>query len=107
MKIKELLSMCTLSDSSLSEVLNAHPLQFISKELGIPVWEVKYKYLTQRNNKKEATKYIFLHESEWDGVDNEFNLYIDRFNEENLDRQLSNVEILEENYLGEFVLPIE
>ena len=107
MKIKDLLDVCTLNDSSLNNVLSAHPLQFISDKLEIPVWEIKYSYLTQRNNPKEAVKYMFLHETAWDRVDNEFNSYVDRFNETNPDRKLSNVEILETNYLGEFILPIE
>ena len=107
MLIKELLSMCKLNDSNLTDVLNAHPLQFITKEIEVPVWEIKYSYLTQRNNSKEAVKYIFKNELYWDGVENEFNLYIEEFNRKNPDRKLSNVEILETNYLGEFILELE
>jgi hypothetical protein len=107
MKISEVLSMSKINDSVMEEVLSCHPKQIISDSIDIPVWQIKYKYLTQRNNGKEAIKYIFLDESAWDSVDHRFNLYIKDFNEKYPDRQLSNVEILDVEYLGELLIEIE
>jgi len=107
MKIKGLLEICKINDNNLEEVIKCHPKQIITSDVNIPVWKIKYSYKTQRDNEKEAIKYIFRHASEWDSVDNDFILYIKDFNEKFPDRQLSNVEILDAEYLGELVLELE
>lgn len=107
MKISELLSICKVDDSDLQEVLECHPKQIMSSVLEIPTWRITYSYFTQRNNKKEAIKYMFLHKCDDDLLDNEFEIYIRRFNEENPDRKLSNVEMLDCEYLGEITLELE
>jgi hypothetical protein len=89
------------------EMQSLHPLQIISDDIEVPIWRIKYSYLTQRGNKKEATKYLFKDESCYDCIDNEFNLYIQRFNEEHQDRMLSNVEILDAEYIGKSYLHID
>jgi hypothetical protein len=68
---------------------------------------VHYSYLTQRNNKKEADKFIIKDEHYWDGVENEFNLYIQSENEKHPERKISNVEILDISYLGEATIELE
>lgn len=108
MNKSEFLKMCCVDDSNVQQVLTCHPKQIISDVLRIPVWAVRHKYLTQRNNEKESTKYILNYtESEWDGVENEFNNYIAGFNSKNPNRQLSNVEILDITYLGNLIIDID
>lgn len=104
----ELLSNSLVNNSVLNEVKAAHPKQVISNEIEIPVWKISYKYLTQRNNEKEAVKYLLnKSEAEWDGVENDFKWYINNFNESNPDRQLSNVEILDIEYLDKLIIDLE
>lgn len=107
MNKQELLDKLRFNDSSLFYLKDIHPLQIIGDNIKIPLWEIKYRYKTNRGNDKEAIKYISLDESSWDLVEIEFNCYIDEFNETHPDRMLSNVEILETNYLGYGFLELE
>lgn len=106
MNIKELLYEARGDASSVCNILSANPKQFISEELNIPIWQVKYKYTTARNNEKEAVKYIFLNEDDWDLVDSEFNEYIEKFNKKYPYKKISNVKILDVEYMGKARLPI-
>lgn len=106
MKILELLNESTINDSKVDEVLHCHPKQIIDGELSIPVWKVNYTYTTARNNKKIAEKYMFLEETAWDLVDQNFKNYIEDFNEKHPERKLSNVEILDTEFLGKLFVPL-
>lgn len=107
MNKQELLDKLRFNDSSLFYLKDIYPLQIIGDNIKIPLWEIKYRYKTNRGNDKEAIKYISLDESSWDLVETEFYCYIDKFNETHPGRVLSNVEILETNYLGYGFLELE
>ena len=107
MKISELQSVCKYDDSIMEELKNCHPKQIISEEVPIPIWKVGYKYNTVRGNSKTAIKYIFLEENAWDMVDNEFMSHIKSINEKYPERKLSNVEILDAEFMGKIYIPLE
>lgn len=107
MKISELQSVCKYDDNIMEEFKHCHPRQVISEEIPIPIWRVKYRYDTARGNLKTVTKYIFLEESAWDMVENEFMNYIESMNEKHPERKLSNVEILDAEFIGKVYISLE
>ena len=104
---KDLLNLCVVDDQDIEQVINAHPLQIISKVLYVPVWKVEYSYTTKRENQKTAVKYMFLYEYDWDIAEREFNSYINEFNKLHPDRPISNVEILDIDYIGKMFIELE
>lgn len=106
MNIRDLLKECKIDDYELEDILHSNPKQFLSEELKVPIWKVEYSYLTARNNPKQGIKYLFLQENDWDIVDNEFNKYIEEFNNKFPHKKLLNVEVLDCEYVGHFLLPI-
>lgn len=107
MKTLELQNNCLLVDTELLEFKVCHPKQVISTEIPIPIWRYEYSYKTNRGNSKTAIKYIIREESDWDVVDIEFNNYIKKFNDKNPERKLSNVEILDAEFMGKVYLELE
>ena len=107
MKITELQSICKYDDSIMEELKDCHPKQIVNEEIVIPVWKIEYKYKTARGNPKKAIKYLFLKEDGWDMVDNEFMKYIEQQNEKSPERMISNVEILDAEFMGNIYLPLE
>ena len=105
--ISALQDCCTLNDSALFEFKEAHPKQIISTEVPIPIWKVIYKYKTSRNNDKTATKYLIINENGGGILTKEFMSYIEDENEKHPERKISNVEILDTEFLGEVFLPLE
>lgn len=89
------------------EFKEAHPKQIISTEIPIPVWKVTYKYKTNRDNDKTAIKYLILEENDWDIVDRDFMGHIEKENKKHPERKLSNVAILDAEFLGEVFLQLE
>lgn len=97
---------CFIEDSALGDFKESHPFQFLSNELAIGIWEIKYSYETEGMNKKEAIKYINLNEDDWDLIDTEFeNLLKEQSKQRNI--KLSNVEILNSKYLGRVYIELE
>lgn len=80
-----------------------HPKQIINKvgNLKFSLFEVKYQYTTNRNNKKEGVKYFFIDtfNPQYD-MKEELNKWVIDYNEENKHRQISNVKFLESQCLG-------
>lgn len=107
MKISELQSMVMHNCPETEQIATCHPKQIISDEITIPIWLIKYSYTTARGNKKTATKYIFLNESDWDLIDSEFHSYIEKMNSKHPERKLSNVEILDCEFLGKCIIPLD
>lgn len=107
LRIIDLLHDAKISDSDLLEIKQCHPRQIASECLEIPVWKVKYSYCTQRNNQKVAAKYLFLEEESWDKVESEFMKHMKNLNEKYPERKLSNVQILEANFMGKLTLELE
>ena len=107
MTISDLQKNCLMNDSVMTEFKEAHPKQIISTEIPIPVWKVTYKYKTNRNNDKSATKYVILKEDGWDLVDSIFKEYIEEENRKHPERKISNVAILDTEFLGEVFLQLE
>lgn len=107
MTITELQKVCLVNDSTMDEVKECHPKQIISTEIEVPVWRITYAYKTNRGNDKKANKYILLDESAWDLVDEEFKRYIEDNNEKYPERKVSNVEILDTEFMGKLLIPLE
>lgn len=107
MTISELQKNCLMNDSVMCEFKEAHPKQIISTEIPVPIWKVDYTYKTSRNNLKTATKYIILKENGWDLVDSIFKEHIEEINRKHPERKLSNVAILDTEFLGEVFLQLE
>ena len=107
MTISELQKNCLINDSAMCEFKEAHPKQIISTEVPVPIWKVTYKYKTNRDNDKSATKYVILKENGWDLVDSIFKEHIEEENRKHPERKLSNVEILDTEFLGEVLLQLE
>lgn len=105
-RISDLQKQCKLNDSAMEEFLTCHPKQIIG-DLPVPVWKIAYKYMTQRNNEKTGVKYIIRDSTCWDGVENEFMQHIKDNNEKFPERAISNVEILDVNFIGNAVLELE
>lgn len=107
MTISDLQKNCLMNDSVMTEFKEAHPKQIISTEIPIPVWKVTYKYKTNRNNDKTAIKYLILEENDWDIVDRDFMKHIEEENRKHQERKVSNVAILDTEFLGEVFLQLE
>ena len=107
MTISDLQKNCLMNNSVMAEFKEAHPKQIISDLLPVPIWKVEYTYKTSRNNLKSATKYIILNENSWDLIDMEFMKHIEKENRKHPERKLSNVAILDTEFLGEVFLQLE
>ena len=104
---EEFLKQLAVNDSEMKEFLQIHPKQLISSEAKVPVWRIKYSYLTARNNEKTSTKYILAEESDYDIVEPEFLEYVKKINKSMPYRAISNVKILEIGYMGECFIEFE
>lgn len=107
MKIQDLLKELRFADSETSQIKDSNPKQIISTELRVPVWRIKYSYLTARNNERESTKYIFEPEENCDLVEKQFDDYIKELNEKFPYKAISNVKILDMSYIGDSFLELE
>lgn len=107
MTVSELQKNCCIDDSAMLEFVEAHPRQVISEEIAIPVWKITYQYTTKRNNSKTAIKYVILEENCWDLIDAEFAKYIEENNEKYPEKAISNVRILETEFLGKAFLDLK
>lgn len=107
MTVSKLQNDCTIDDSAMSEFKECHPKQIISSELIIPVWKVIYSYTTARGNNKEAVKYLLRHHVDYDVVEKDFIQYFDEFNEKYPERKISNVKILDMDFLGKAYIKLE
>lgn len=96
-----------MNNSVMAEFKNAHPKQIISTKIPVPAWKVTYKYTTNRNNDKTAIKYVIQNENSWDLIDSEFMKHIEEMNKKHPERKVSNVEILDADFLGEVFLQLE
>ena len=63
--------------------------------------------ITNRDNDKTAIKYVILKEDGWDLIDMKFMKHIEEENRKHPERKISNVEILDTEFLGEVFLPLE
>jgi len=70
-------------------------------EIIVTVYEVKYKYTTVRNNRKNGVKNFLIDSPSPEiNMENSLENYIRNYNKENPSRQLSNVKFLEGQCLG-------
>lgn len=89
----------------IEDVINkAHPKQIINRvgeDIRFSFHEVKYEYMTNRNNKKVGTKYFLLKGfNPKPDYDKELIDYMKDYNESNKHRQISNVKFLDGQCLG-------
>lgn len=81
------------------ELLHDISLKLIPTIIKNNIWKIDYSYKTQRGNKRENHKYIIAEDNSNARID--FLEYINKFNEENQHRSLSNVKILDVGYVGQ------
>ena len=80
-----------------------HPKQIVNRvgNLKFSLFEVKYRYTTNRNNKKEGIKYFFIDTfNPQHNLEEELIKWVTDYNEDNKHRQISNVKFLESQCLG-------
>ena len=74
-----------------------HPLQMLSSNIVITLFEISYSYTTIRGNHKKVSKYLFLQDHE--EIDIEIGLlmkdWVEDYNWQKPYRKISNVQILE------------
>lgn len=104
---EEFLKQLVVNDSEMQEFLQIHPKQLLSSEVKVPVWRIRYSYLTARNNEKTSIKYILAAESDYDIVEPEFLEHIKQINKNMPYRAISNVKILDIDYMGECFIELE
>lgn len=108
MKLKDCISeLKNISLYKKEKLFNSNPKQWINQEIKFPVWVINYSYVTNRGNPKQHSKYFIGGEDEWDLLENVFNQEIQNFNERNPERAISNVQILEMTFAGEYIIPLE
>lgn len=105
--IKDIIDNLTNIDTELKTQLQLiHAAQWLNEFIKISIWRIKYSYTTARNNHKTHYKYLIAGENEWDIIEPEFNYWLGEFNSKNPERRLSNVKILDTEFLGEFLLEL-
>lgn len=78
---------------------NIHPMQVINYRISIPIFEIKYEYLTNRGNNRIGTKYYFGNLGDNpEGWEIMGQVYLDRwvssYNADHPYRSVENVQIL-------------
>ena len=73
-----------------------HPLQMLSSNIVIPLFEISYSYTTIRGNHKKAKKYVFLQDHEEIDIEIELLMkdWVEDYNRQRPYRKISNVQIL-------------
>ena len=82
---------------------NIHPKQLINEvgSVSFGLYQVKYKYTTNRGNRREGEKYFLLKEIHPQvNMEEKLEKWVLDYNNENKHRQISNVEFLDSRYLG-------
>ena len=121
MHIQEVADHCTFSEVAIGGTLPAteeyraflkklHPKQILNMRITIPLYRVRYSYMTQRGHTRQSEKYFFATDGEHDELylDVEIKLK-DWFEEENRERPyraVSNVEILDIDRVAYATLPL-
>lgn len=74
-----------------------HPLQMLSSNIVIPLFEISYSYTTIKGNHKNAKKYVFLQDHEEIDIEIELLMkdWVEDYNRQRPYRKISNVQILE------------
>ena len=78
---------------------NLHPKQILNMQISVPLYKVRYSYITKRGNYREGNKYFFANLGEHEEIDIEIQLKLtDWFDEEKRVKPycaVSNVKILD------------
>lgn len=121
MHIHEFADCCTFSEVAIGGTLPAtdeyrsfirklHPRQILNMRLTIPMYRVRYSYITARGNVRSGEKYFFGNSGEHDDIELEVEIALhDWFDEENRQhpyRAVSNVTILDVSRVAYAVLPL-
>lgn len=108
-KIKQFLKELYIGGTkSKNELLQSHPLQWISGNVSIPVWKVSYKYNLQNGKEKQHNKYIILPEYSTDeDIMSQLKIWVESYNNIHPYRSLSNVEILDMKFMDSVELILE
>ena len=110
MHIHELADHCTFAEVAIGGTLPAteeyraflkrlHPKQILNMRITIPLYRVRYSYITRRRNHRQVEKYFFATSGEHEDIHFEVEMQLkDWFEDENRERPyraVSNVEILD------------
>lgn len=110
MHIHEFADQCTFSEAAIGGTIPAteqyrtmlkklHPKQILNSRLCIPLYVIRYSYLTKRGNYRTSEKYYFSMAGEYDDLDIEMEIRLkDWVTDENRAkpyRAISNVQILD------------
>lgn len=107
MEKRNFLKKCCIEDSNMNKVLFGDPSQIISDQLRIPVWEIQYEFHTAHNTEKMKVKFILNYaESEWDGVEKEFDDYAREYNETSKDGSYIGGDVYTE-FLGYLIIDLD
>lgn len=121
MHIHELAEQCTFSEVAIGGTLPAtenyraflkklHPKQILNMRITIPLYRVRYSYITQRGNTRQSEKFFFATAGEHEELTFEVEIKLkDWFENENRERPyraVSNVEILDIDRVAYATLPL-
>lgn len=110
MHIHELADHCTFAEAAIGGTLPAteeyraflkrlHPKQILNMRITIPLYRVRYSYMTRRGNIRQGEKFFFATAGEHEDIHFEVEMQLkDWFEDENRERPyraVSNVEILD------------
>lgn len=92
-------------DDILAFLKAINPMQFIKSDIYINVFEIKYKYTTSRDNRKQGIKYL-ISNSPNPQIDcsKKLHEWIDGYNNKNQHRQLSNVQFLDSRLIASLTI---
>lgn len=121
MHIHELADYCTFSEVAVGGTLPAteeyraflkklHPKQILNMRITIPLYRVRYSYMTRRGNTRQSEKFFFATAGEHEELALEVEMKLkDWFEDENRERPyraVSNVEILDIDRVAYATLPL-
>ena len=87
-----------------------HPSQMLTARISVPLYAIRYAYLTVRQNYRTAVKYLFLSMDHEDfDIEAEIILsdWVSNFNKVHPYRQISNVKILEIRRIAYAEIPLQ
>ncbi|MCX7923854.1 MAG: transposase [Clostridia bacterium] len=97
------------TDEVKERLTNIHPSQLITSRLKIPLFRIRFSYTTPRGNHREHEKYMFTSKHDECHMEAQMNFesWVEDYNREHPHRKMSNVNILDIEYISDARLSIE
>lgn len=97
------------TDEVKDKLSNIHPSQLITSRLKIPLFKIRFTYSTPRGNAKEHEKFMFTSKHEESHMEAQMNFesWVEDYNRKHPHRKMSNVLILDVEYISDACLNIE